>query len=65
MDLEGIMLNKSDRETQIPYNLSFMESNSKTKAKTKLIDTENRLVIINGVGVAREKWVKRFYFWLK
>ena len=45
-------LNKSDRERQVVYDLCYMWKSKKTKIKqqTKLIDTENRLVVIRNVG---------------
>ena len=40
--------NKSDRERQIPYDLTYMW-NLKTKTK-RVIDTENRFVVATGGG---------------
>ena len=58
MDLKGTMLNKWDRESQIPYDSTHMESlkkqNQRThKAKTDL-DTENKLVVLRRGGWEEE-----------
>ena len=47
---------ESDRERQIPYDLTYMWSQNKT---TKYIDTENRLWVAgDGVGAEGMKQVK-------
>ena len=52
------MLNEiSQRNTNIVRSHLYMES--KNKPQTKLIDTENRLVVIRGGGwVKRARWLK-------
>ena len=52
MDLKGTRLNKRDRESQIPYDSTHMQSLKKqnqwtNKTKTDL-DTENKLVVLRG-----------------
>ena len=51
--------NKSDRERQIPYDFTYMWNLKNTTNKTKLIDTENRMMVGRGwkgrgVGVMGE-----------
>ena len=65
MELEGIMLNEMSEKEKY-YVISLMCGTLKNK-RTKLIDTENRLVVAIGVcvgvgtrGVKRVKGVKRY-----
>ena len=63
----------SDRERQIPYDLSYMRNLQKTKQnkmnvkiepnKNKHIDTKNRVVVTRGEALlgALVKWVQGVY----
>ena len=37
------------------------QTNKKLRNKTKLIDTENRLVVVRGRKWVRKKWAKKFF----
>ena len=51
-DLKSIMLSevKSDRERQIPYDLSYTYNLKNNNNKNKLIEIKNRLVAARGGG---------------
>ena len=56
MDLEMIILSKSDRERQIPYDITYMGNlkygtNEAIYKTNRLTDTENRLVVTKEEGV--------------
>ena len=53
----------SVRERQIAYDLPYMWNLKQTK--TKLIDTENRLVIVRGVGEMDLWYLFPFFFLFK
>ena len=60
MDLEMIILSKSDRERQIPYDITYMGNlkygtNEAIYKTNRLTDTENRLVVTKEEG----KWEER------
>ena len=56
MELETLILSevKSERERQIPYDITYLESNIGHKlnlsTEKKLMDLENRLVVGKGQG---------------
>ena len=45
-----MLRNKSNRERQIPYDLTYMWNVKKQTNKHKLIDTENKLVVARSGG---------------
>ena len=56
MDLEAIMLKKSDGERQILYAFIYMWNLKKTneqKTRNSLTDTENKLLVAKGERVGR------------
>ena len=55
---------KSDRERQIPYDITYMRNLNMTQKKlptnrNRLIDIENKLVIEKGEGYELKVWVSR------
>ena len=63
MDLEGMMLNKSDRERQTPYDLTYMWTLLKKK-KNKIKTTSNSqtqridLMVARNGGWGGMKWLR-------
>ena len=59
MDLEGIVLSKTNRERQMPHDFTYMwnlKNKINNKNRNKLIDTEKKLMIARGERDWRPEW---------